>query len=134
YFLKVSDDTETFEVLDGQQHLVTIWEFFENELSLSDETAHEFGGSHYNKLPDNVVDAFDDYEIEYDEIEDATEEDIKEFFQRLQQGLPLTSAEKLNSVHGKLRDFVHKLAKHPFFKKSSASDRRYGHFDILAKV
>ncbi|MBI4401061.1 MAG: DUF262 domain-containing protein, partial [Nitrospirae bacterium] len=62
YFLKVSDEPETYEVVDGQQRLVTIWEFFENELPLADETAHEFGGSHYNQLPDNVVDAFDDYE------------------------------------------------------------------------
>ena len=27
-----------------------------------------------------------------------------------------------------------KLAKHPFFGKTNASDRRYGHFDIVAKV
>jgi hypothetical protein len=72
--------------------------------------------------------------LEFDEIEDAPEEEVKEFFQRLQEGLPLTSAEKLNSIHSKLRDFLVKLAKHSFFKKASASDRRYGHFDILAKV
>ncbi len=46
----------------------------------------------------------------------------------------MTSAEKLNSVHSKLRDFVLKMTKHRFFKKISASDRRYGHFDVLAKV
>ena len=80
------------------------------------------------------MDAFDDYEMEFDEIEDATEEDVKKCFQRLQEGLPLTSAEKLNSVQSKLRDFLVKQTKHPFFKKTSASDRRYDHFDILAKV
>ena len=135
YFLKVSDDPEAYEVVDGQQRLVTIWEFFDNKLPLADKTAQDFGGTYYNELPDSVADAFDDYEIEFDEIEDATpEEEVKEFFQRLQEGLPLTSAEKLNSSHSKLRDFVVKLANHPFFNKVSASDRRYGHFDILAKV
>lgn len=59
---------------------------------------------------------------------------MKEFFQRLQEGLPLTSAEKLNSIHSKLREFLAEQAKHPFFERVSASDRRYGHFDILAKV
>lgn len=134
YLFKVSDDPESYEVVDGQQRLVTILEFFENELPLADETADKFGGQYYKELPDNVVDAFDDYEIEFDEIEEATEEEVKAFFQRLQEGLPLTSAEKLNSIHSKLRDYLVELAKHPFFSKVSASDRRYGHFDILAKV
>ena len=134
YFFKVSDDPEAYEVVDGQQRLVTIWEFFDNELHLAEETAENFGGTQYNKLPDTVVDSFDDYEIEFDEIEEATEEEVKKFFQRLQEGLPFTSAEKLNSIHSNLRDFLVKVTKHPFFKKISASDRRYGHFDILAKV
>jgi len=134
YLLKASDDPEAYEVVDGQQRLVTIWEFFEGELSLAEETAKDFVGKLYGELPDKVVDAFDDYEIEFDEIEEATEEEVKEFFQRLQEGLPLTSAEKLNSIHSKLRDYLVRLTQHPFFKKISASDRRYGHFDILAKA
>jgi len=134
YFLKVADDPETYEVVDGQQRLVTIWEFFENELPLADKTAKEFKGKYHKELPDKSVDAFDDYEIEFDEIEDATDKDVKEFFQRLQEGLPLTSAEKLNSIQSELRNFLAKLTKHPLLKRVSASDRRYGHFDILAKV
>lgn len=134
YFLKVSDDPEGYEVVDGQQRLVTIFEFFADELPLAVQTAKEFGGGRYSELPDDIVDDFDDYEIEFDEIEDATEEEVKVFFQRLQEGLPLTSAEKLNSVHSNLRDFVLTQVGHPFLKKTSTSDRRYGHFDILAKV
>jgi Protein of unknown function DUF262 len=134
YFVKVSAEPEAYEVVDGQQRLVTIWEFFEDELQLAEKTAQDFGGRFHGELPDAVVDSFDDYEIEFDEIQDATEEEVKQFFQRLQEGLRLTSAEKLNSVHSKLRDFVLKLTKHPFFDKISASDRRYGHFDVIAKV
>lgn len=134
YFLKVSSDPETYEVVDGQQRLVTIWEFFDNEVELAEETAARFGGKTYGELPDSVTDTYDDYEIEFDEIEEASEEEVKEFFQRLQEGLPLTSAEKLNSVHSNLRDFLFKLTKHPFLEKVATSDRRHGHFDILAKV
>ena len=134
YFLKVSSDPEAYEVVDGQQRLATIFGFFDNELSLPESAATEFGGKYYRDLPDELVDAFDDYEIEFDEIEDATEEEVKDFFQRLQEGLPLTSAEKLNSVHSKLRDYVVELAKHPFFDRTNASNRRHGHFDIVAKV
>ena len=134
YFLKLSNDPEEYEVVDGQQRLVTIFEFFGDELPLADETAKKFGGQFYSKLGDRHADAFVDYEIEFDEIEDASEEEVKLFFQRLQDGLPLTSSEKLNSVHSKLRDFVMKLTKHSFFSKIATSNRRYGHFDILAKV
>lgn len=133
YFVKWDDDE--FEVVDGQQRLSAIYEFFANELPLSEETAAIFGGPFYKDLKQRVADSFDDFEIEYDEIEDASEEDIKQFFQRLQQGLPLTSSEKLNSVHSKLRDFSKSLVKHPFFQTSiSLANTRFAHFDVATKV
>jgi hypothetical protein len=134
YFLKTSGDPETFEVVDGQQRLMAIFEFFGNHLELSEAGVKDFGGAHYDDLPDKYTDALDDYEIEFDLIDEATEEEVKTFFQRLQEGLPLTSSEKLNSVHSKLRDFVKKSTGHAFFGRIPASDKRYGHFDIMAKT
>jgi hypothetical protein len=135
YLLRVSSDPDEFEVVDGQQRLMAIFEFMDDELPLSDASAREFKATHYSKLPEAVADRFDDYKIDYDEITDATDKELKEFFQRLQEGLPLTSSEKLNSVHSSLRDFTRRLAKHSFFKdKVSINDKRYAHFDIVAKV
>ncbi len=135
YFLKTGSNPEEFEVLDGQQRLMTIFEFFDDQLALTPESANEFGGDSYSSLPNDASDNFDDFEIEYDEIEDAGEEEQREFFQRLQEGLPLTSSEKLNSAYSKLTDFTRALAKHSFFlKKVTASDKRYGYFDIVSKV
>ena len=134
YFLKISDHPATYEVVDGQQRLATIFEFFDGEFALAGDSAKKFGGSLYGDLPEDVIDAFDDYEIEFDEISGASDEDVKLFFQRLQAGLQLTSGEKLNSIHSKLRDFVHKQSTHPLLKRVAASDRRHGHFDIVAKV
>jgi hypothetical protein len=98
-------DDDEYEVVDGQQRLTAIYEFVANELSLSEDTSKEFGGPQYKDLRQRVSDSFDDFEIEYDEIEDASEEELKQFFLRLQQGLPLTSSEKLDAIHSKLRDF-----------------------------
>jgi Protein of unknown function DUF262 len=135
YLLKVSSDPDEFEVVDGQQRLMAIFEFMDDELTLSDASSKEFRATHYSKLPEAVADRFDDYKIDYDEITDATDKELKEFFQRLQEGLPLTSSEKLNSVHSSLRDFTRRLAKHTFFKdKVTINDKRYAHFDIVAKV
>jgi hypothetical protein len=133
YFLKTAEDE--YEVVDGQQRLTAIFEFFANELALSEETTTTFGGPLYKNLKQKVADSFDDFEIEYDEIEGADDQELKEFFQRLQQGLPLTSSEKLNAVHSKMRDFTKKLATHPFIKdRIAVPDTRYGHFDIVAKA
>lgn len=133
YFLQQSDDQ--FEVVDGQQRLNAIYEFFANDLPLSEESTKAFGGPYYKDLRAKHSDAFDDFEIEFDEIEEATEEEIKQFFQRLQQGLPLSSSEKLNSIHSKLRDFCRSLTKHGFFSNSIAlADTRFAHFDIATKV
>ena len=133
YFVKNAEDE--FEVVDGQQRLIAIYEFFSNELPLTAESTSAFGGPYYRDLKSKVSDVFDDFEIDYDEIEDAEEDELKQFFQRLQEGIPLTSSEKLNSVHSKLRDFCRSVGKHDFLKKSTVvSNTRYAHFDIITKV
>lgn len=135
YFQKTNSDPDEFDVVDGQQRLSAIWEFMDGELTLTSDQAATFGGDAYDCLPEARADAFDDYEIEYDEITEASEEELKDFFQRLQQGLSLTSSEKLNSIHSKLRDYCARTAKHAFFAKTIAiRDRRYARFDIVSKV
>ena len=133
YFLKTS--ASDYEVVDGQQRLATIFEFLEGDLTLSDESAEEFGGSTYDSLPEELSDEFDDYELDFDEISDASEDNIQEFFQRLQLGMRLNSAERLNAVPGKLTSFCRSKAKTKFFKdKVRVKNKRYAHFDILSKA
>lgn len=133
YFVKVSDDDYLVE--DGQQRLAAIFEFFSNDLPLTADSAKMFGGSFYRDLSRKVSDSFDDFEIEYDVIEEATDEELKEFFQRLQEGMTLTSSEKLNAVHSKLRDYCYSASKHAFFRRTIAiPNTRYAHFDIVAKA
>ena len=135
YFLLTGASPKEYDVLDGQQRLNAIWDFFAGELKLASEAATEFGADTYGGLPDEISDAFDDYEIDFDVIENATEEDQKEFFQRLQEGLPLTGSERLNSVHSRLRNYCADLAEHEFFSESATvSSKRYAYFDICAKV
>ncbi len=98
YFLRTSDERDEFEVVDGQQRLSTIFEFFGNELPLAQDSAEEFGGKFYKELHEKYSDEFDDFEIEYDEIGEADDKEVKEFFQRLQQGLPLTG-ERETQLH-----------------------------------
>jgi hypothetical protein len=106
-----------------------------NELELSDETTREFGGKTYKSPPPDVSDQVDDFKIDFDEIEDATDEELMQFFQRLQSGLQLNSSEKLNAIKSKLRDFFRRQSRHKYFSKHVAfNDKRYAHFDVMAKV
>jgi hypothetical protein len=133
YFRKVGD--ETFECVDGQQRLTTIWEFFDNKIQLSQESKKTYGGPLYEKLKPSISDKFDDYILQIEEIEEAADDEVKELFQRLQLGTALNTPEKLNAIEGGLRDFLRNLSQGTFFKEKVATqDTRYAHFDTCAKV
>ena len=135
YFVLTATNPQGYEVVDGQQRLATIFEFLSDELDLSDDTAKEFGGKTYRSLPVDVSDKVDDFEIDFDEIYDANDTDLMEFFQRLQSGLQLNSSEKLNAIRSKLRTFCRNQSNHDFFiNRVAFSDKRYAHFDVMAKV
>ncbi len=133
YLRKIDEDS--FECVDGQQRLAAIWEFFDNKLSLSDESTRDFGGPLYKSLSPSTQDNFDDFELQIEEIEDASDDDIQELFQRLQLGVPLNPAEKLNAIGGDLRDFLRGLPGHSFFtNKVAIKDTRYAYLDMMSKV
>jgi hypothetical protein len=125
-------DNSAYECVDGQQRLVAIWEFYDNKFPLDDSVAKEFGGKYYKDLPDEVTDTFDDFELEIDEIEDASDEDLQELFSRLQLGTPLNTPEKLNAIGGEMRNFCKWVASQSFFEKKVAlKNTRFAHFNIV---
>lgn len=135
YFILTSEKPDMYEVVDGQQRLGAIWSFFDGDLTLGPKDAAFHGGSTYDALPDATSDAFDDFEIECDIITDYEDDEIREFFQRLQSGLPLNSSERLNAIKSGLRDYAAELSEHAFFKsKCTVPIKRYSLFDICAKV
>ncbi len=135
YFVITSTSPQAYEVVDGQQRLATVFEFLSDELELSEQTAEEFGGKKYKALAMDVSDKVDDFKIQFDVIEDATDKELMEFFQRLQSGIQLNSSERLNAIQSKLRTFCRVQSKHKFFAKHVAfNDKRYAHFDVMAKV
>ncbi len=132
YFRSIGDGL--FECVDGQQRLVSIWEFYDNKFQLSRDTIAMFGGATYRELPDAVSDAFDDFEIDIEEVEDASDGELEELFLRLQLATPLNTPERLNAVGGQLRDFCKWVADEGFFaNKIALKDTRFTHLDIAIK-
>ncbi|MBU4186555.1 MAG: DUF262 domain-containing protein [Proteobacteria bacterium] len=132
YFCKMEDNT--FECVDGQQRLSAIFSFFSDDLTLSGDTSKRIGASKYTELDDDISDEFDDFEIEIEEIAEASDEELEELFKRLQLGMPLNTAEKINAIQGELRNFCHDVADKPFFAdRIGIKDTRYTHFETVAK-
>ena len=61
--------------------------------------------------------------------------DVSDFFIRLQMGVALNAAEKLNAILGDVRDFVSEVALHNFFKKTiPLRDYRFSHRYLAAQI
>lgn len=114
YFRKVDHTTYKHEVVDGQQRLRAIWEFFEGKFPLGpmshDLPVGDLSGKHYSELDSDVQDAFGAFGLSIHEVQDASDSEIRDLFLRLQEGSSLSPAEKRNAMMGEMRDFVAGLA------------------------
>ena len=103
--------TNTWEVLDGQQRLNTIFSFKEEKLNDRIGTFKKFDldGETYEKVmrSNKLRPAFESNEIAYVLIpEEIGDEETAQYFIALQEGAPLTNPEKLSARPGELRNLI----------------------------
>ncbi|MGS4881859.1 DUF262 domain-containing protein [Photobacterium damselae] len=97
------------EVLDGQQRLSAIRDFMNDKIKVNgnieplDDSLQELDGLFYSALPDKVKNRFNRYSIRVFEIVEYNQGEPGELFNRLNESLKLTSAEKRNAYVGILR-------------------------------
>ncbi len=121
-----------FSVIDGKQRLTAIWRFLNDEVSLLKKADPfpefgDLGGMLWSEMPNAAKDRLQFANLTVSKIEDATSDEIRELFLRLQEGEPLNAAEKRNAVAGPVRDFVaDKLATHPVWPKTGIRKFRFG--------
>lgn len=113
------NDNNKFEILDGQQRLLTIKQYLEDELDLTNtEIVKEIVKySELKKKDKALLNAYCVYYIKLKSHDpDTKEEDIVQTFLRLQEGTPLNKAEKLNAHRGKFKDTFRDIREtHPIF-------------------
>ena len=138
-YLRVLDN-EYYECIDGQQRLRAIFDFYEGKFPLSKKYSSnidgdDLSGKKYEDLPINIQDdVFDDYELDVVEVSKCTDPEVADLFARLQIQVTLNTAEKLNAMPCKIREFVNELAKHPFFVKTNVRNYRYAFAQISAQI
>ena len=127
---------DKFDVIDGQQRLRAIWEFFDEGFALPKDAdrvgEYDIAGKKYKELDFDIIDQINSYNLDFVLIDNDTDEDeIREMFLRLQNGTSLKAQEKRNAMPGKMRDFVKEVAGHSFFTKVIFTNSRFT-YDLVA--
>lgn len=140
FYLRIIDDGEyESEVVDGQQRLRAIWDFRENKYPLGEESKGfsdfpDLDGKYYSELSSDQQDVILSFNLTMTEIRDATENEIRELFLRLQEGKSLTPPEKRNAMLGDMRDYIEELAKHSVFLKTQLVNKRFEYDDWASHI
>lgn len=104
------------EVLDGQQRLAAIRDFYDNIICIDGKILPEnseliqLDGMHYRDLPKKWQRQFRQYSIVIIRLTEYEPEEPAELFYRLNQPTTLTSAEQRNAYIGVTRDQVKELS------------------------
>lgn len=142
----ISDDiTFKKEVLDGQQRLRSIFNFYKNEFPVngkhqpSDEALERLHGLYFSELPVESKRQFMNFSLRVFEITKYSEGEPFELFYRLNQSVKLTSAERRNTFHGETRSQVKSLVQ---FMEDQGYNReligfnnsRLSYHDVIARL
>jgi hypothetical protein len=135
-FLRQKSNSSSYECLDGQQRLKAIIEFVKDGFSLSPNITEELDGhwTKFSQLPENYRAYIKEFKINSVIVTDVDEETTSDIFLRLQEGMPLNSAEKLNAIRGKMRKKVIDISQHPFLTKVGLSNTRFAHRYLAAQM
>lgn len=136
------EDDVQYEVIDGQQRLRTIWEFWAGDFALARDADPINGvaiaSQKYGDLALGVSTIFDTYPIDVVIVDEAVQneevDEVRDMFLRLQNGTTLKAQEKRNAMPGQMRDFVKGLAGHAFFKNCRFTDSRFTFDHIAAQM
>ncbi|KAJ3554806.1 hypothetical protein NM688_g2916 [Phlebia brevispora] len=120
-----SDGTEKRVCIDGKQRLTSIWKFMQGTIPFKDSLSGEkfYYKENVNRaekgkiriLPDKYRKVFRTKQIVCVEYSDLNPDSEREIFQRVQLGVALNAAEKLQAIHSStsifirdiLADFIH---------------------------
>lgn len=132
-----------YAIIDGKQRLDAIFSFIEGQFGLDSaieliaDPKQKLGGLTYAELArqfPHLKTKFDGFVLPIITILTDDTELIEDMFSRLNEAVPLNSAEKRNALGGPLPVAIREMIKHRFFaKKLPFDNRRYRQYDLAAK-
>lgn len=133
-------------VLDGQQRLAAIRDFFADEIRVDggidppNEKIRQMEGLRFSGLPDDVQRAVKRFVLQVITLSDYEPQEPNELFFRLNQSYNLTPPEKRNALHGEARDQVKALVEDLIevglleSQRIGFSNGRLAYDDIVSRV
>lgn len=116
---EIDSETSRFSVIDGQQRLTAIYNFFENKYPLQGlEVLDKLNGSSHKDLPPFLIRRLEERSIRCLRIDSTLDPQVKyDIFERLNSGsVKLESQELRNATcRGPFKDLVKKLSKNSNF-------------------
>jgi hypothetical protein len=128
-------DNGSYECLDGQQRLRSIFEFIDEGFPIVPSVTKEAEKyTKYSELSDGMKSRIREFIIHSVVVNNTDDETTSDIFLRLQEGMPLNSPEKLNAISGFMRKRVIEISRHPFFTGIGLADTRFGHRYMAAQI
>lgn len=139
FFLNYDSAKKVFYIVDGQQRLNCISNFYDNKVKLSEKfSGFANRGKTFNgdtPLDDDQKAQFLNFPLNFHIMEDYDDERVRLIFSRLQRGKPLQIGERLNAKPGEIVQSMRSIAHHPFLAKSTAvAKNRYGIYPDAARI
>lgn len=131
-YLNLQNDK--YEVVDGQQRIRAILDFYEDKFALPSESEDDIKDKTFSELPLKYKTKFPSLPVDAVILKDWSDEEIEEMFLRLQEGAPLNAAEKRRAIAGNFRDVVRDLSENKIFFLVGFTNNRYAYEDAAAKV
>ena len=131
--LVVDNGDDTYGVIDGKQRLTIFTSYANNEFALHkslspvdiDGAEYEIAGKKFDKLDEEVKERFKAREFQLYIMTNATENDIREIFARINSSKGLTNTQKRTVVENEeLAKVVFELKSHPVFTKITTPTQR----------
>lgn len=126
-----------YDVADGQQRLRSIWEYFADKYPLGDKfqqiDGYKLAGVKFSGLPATVKRRLRDFKLTIAIINNATQDELRTLFARLQMGVVLTPPELRNAIASAIGSVINTAAEtHDFFTTSKIGQARFKRQDFLA--
>lgn len=108
----IKNENKIDDVLDGQQRLVSIRDFCNNEFAIdgsippNDDGIMKLNKMYYKDIPDSIRIDFNRYSINLVYLENYKPDESAELFDRLNQPMKLSTAEQRNAYMGKARSQI----------------------------
>lgn len=133
------NDGEYLYIVDGQQRLNCIREFYENKIKLNEKfSGKDYAGKTFNgdnALNDLDQEKFLNYELNFYVMDNYDDERVRLIFSRLQRGKQLNLGERLNAMPGKIVETMREISKHSFIRDViDVPDNRYEKYPDVARM